>query len=121
MSRAACCLETDYGRRILSLMKGGALDGLSIGFRVKRSSPGRGATKRWLEEIDIREVSLVDEPSNDLARISTVKESVAAVALDGAYAKMQAALRSLSTAEAVPPSPDAELGKLAAQLRSYTR
>ncbi|CAH2409371.1 HK97 family phage prohead protease [Mesorhizobium escarrei] len=113
-------IETDYGRRILSLMKGGALDGLSIGFRVKRSSPGRGTTKRWLEEIDLKEVSLVDDPSNDLARVSTVKESAFAASMDDAYAKMQAALRSLSAAEAAP-SPDAELGKLAAQLRSYTR
>lgn len=114
-------LNTDYGRRILSLMAGGALDGLSIGFRVKRSSPGSGTTKRWLEEIDLREVSIVDEPSNDLARVAALKESLAAVALDDAYAKMQAALRSLSVVEAAPPSPDAELGKLAAQLRSYTR
>ncbi|MER8439292.1 HK97 family phage prohead protease [Mesorhizobium sp. M1312] len=113
-------LNTDYGRRILSLMAGGALDGLSIGFRVKRSSPGSGNTKRWLEEINLLEVSLVDEPSNNLARVSTVKESVAAVALDGAYAKMQAALRSLSAAEAVPAE-DVGLGRLAAQLRSYAR
>ncbi|TIU92429.1 MAG: hypothetical protein E5W01_05570 [Mesorhizobium sp.] len=74
-----------------------------------------GTTKRWIEEVDLREVSIVDELSND------VKESVAAVALDGAYAKMQSALRALSAAEAAPRSPDAELGKLTAQLRSYTR
>ncbi|WP_287238129.1 HK97 family phage prohead protease [Mesorhizobium sp.] len=114
-------LNTDYGRRILSLMVGSALDGLSIGFRVKRSSPGRGMTKRWLEEIDLREVSLVDDPSNDLARVATVKESVAAVALDGAYAKMQAALRSLSAGEAAPAAKDDGMGRLAAQLRSYAR
>ncbi|RUU45055.1 hypothetical protein EOC93_08715 [Mesorhizobium sp. M6A.T.Ce.TU.002.03.1.1] len=38
---------------------------MSIGFRVKRSSPGSGTSKRWLEEINLLEVSIVDEPSND--------------------------------------------------------
>jgi len=49
-------LDTDYGKRILSLMKGCALDGLSIGYRVKRSTAMRTGG-RMLDEIDLREVS----------------------------------------------------------------
>ncbi|WP_192355570.1 HK97 family phage prohead protease [Mesorhizobium mediterraneum] len=113
-------LETDYGRRILSLMKGGALDGLSIGFRVKRSSPGRGTTSRWLEDIDLREVSIVDEPSNDLARVALVKESAFAVDLDSAYAKMQKALRLLRDAKSVSTDDDG-LSGLADRIRACAR
>lgn len=103
-------LETDYGRRILSLMKGGALDGLSIGFRVKRSTPGRGTTSRWLDEIDLREVSIVDDPSNDLARVAAVK-SPALASSDDAYAKLQAALRNAAT---TAPSDGAHEGMMRA-------
>jgi uncharacterized protein len=44
-------IDTDLGRRLLSLMSAGVLDGLSIGYRVKRSTPGRGDVKRYLEEL----------------------------------------------------------------------
>ncbi len=111
-------LETDYGRRILSLMRGGALDGLSIGYRVKRSTPGRGTITRWIEAVDLKEVSIVDEPSNDLARVAMVKESASAVALDSAYAKMQSALRSLHDAD---PAPSNDEGDLAARIRAFAR
>lgn len=62
-------LETDQGRRLLSLMRAGVLDGLSIGFIPKRTSVGKGGVKRYLDEIDIREVSIVDDPSNDKSRV----------------------------------------------------
>ncbi|RWE49283.1 MAG: HK97 family phage prohead protease [Mesorhizobium sp.] len=107
-------LNTDYGRRILSLMQGGALDGLSIGYVVKRSSAGSGTAKRFLEAIDLREVSIVDEPSNDLARVATIKESSVTVDLDGAYAKMQKALRVM----AVTPANDNGLDDLAGRIRA---
>ncbi|RVD38553.1 HK97 family phage prohead protease [Mesorhizobium sp. M4A.F.Ca.ET.020.02.1.1] len=110
-------LNTDYGRRILSLMQGGALDGLSIGYVVKRSSAGSGTAKRFLEAIDLREVSIVDEPSNDLARVATIKDSLVAVDLEGAYAKMQKALRAM----AVTPANDNGLDGLAGRIRALAR
>lgn len=68
-------LDTDIGKRVYGLMKDGVLDGLSIGYRAKKSSkePGSGPAKRKLEIIDLAEISLVDTPSNDVARISDVK------------------------------------------------
>lgn len=113
-------LDTDYGRRILSLMKGGALDGLSIGFIVKRASPGTGTAKRFLEAIDLREVSIVDEPSNDLARVDAMKESVVTADLEGAYAKMQKALRAMAADMKVATADDG-LDGLAARIRAMAR
>jgi phage head maturation protease len=94
-------------------MKGGALDGLSIGYNVKKSSPGRGTTKRWLEVINLREISIVDEPSNDLARVTTVKQPGPS---DSAYEKLQAALRGLAANGS--SATDVAAGKLLASLRA---
>jgi HK97 family phage prohead protease len=70
-------LDTDHGRRIYGLMKDGVLDGLSIGYRVKKFTRGTGtaAPKRQLEGVSLFEVSLVDDPSNDRARVSAVKSA----------------------------------------------
>lgn len=68
-------LKTDQGERLLSLMKGGVLDGLSIGYVVTQSRPGSGRIGRHLTEIDLRELSVVDEPSNDEARITPLSAS----------------------------------------------
>lgn len=66
-------LDTDYGRRIHALMKDGVLDGLSIGYRPKKASAGKNGAKRQLDSVLLREVSLVDEPSNDKSRVTSVK------------------------------------------------
>ena len=66
-------LDTDRGRLIHALMRDGVLDGLSIGYRTKQASRLTGAAKRQLEVLDLSEVSIVDNPSNDLARMSEVK------------------------------------------------
>ena len=70
-------VESDFGQRIYGLMKDGALGGLSIGYRAKRAIKGDGVStpKRTLQEIILAEVSLVDEPSNALSRISSVKSA----------------------------------------------
>lgn len=67
-------LNTDFGKRVHGLMMDGALDGLSIGYRVKQYSPGvDDDTCRRLEHLDLMELSLVDDPSNDKARVTAVK------------------------------------------------
>lgn len=58
-------------KNILPSLQAGLLDGLSIGFYI----PEGGATVapngvRQLSEIDLREVSIVDDPADDAARIS---------------------------------------------------
>lgn len=67
-------LDTDHGRRIYGLMLDDVLDGLSIGYHVKAFVPGVGdGVRRRLQHLDLREVSLVGEPSNDKARVTAVK------------------------------------------------
>ena len=65
--------EVAKAREVLSLMRAGALDGLSIGFRtVKgRSDPTTGI--RRLEKIDLWEISVVTFPMLPEARVSAVK------------------------------------------------
>jgi hypothetical protein len=54
-------------------MEDGALSGLSIGFKPVKHGRGTGNVKRRLETINLREVSLVPEGSNDDARITDLK------------------------------------------------
>lgn len=65
-------LDSDTGKRIYGLMKDGVLDGLSIGFQTtaKTVIKGQGAAKRRLDKVRLGEISLVDEGSNPLARVS---------------------------------------------------
>jgi uncharacterized protein len=68
-------MGTERGQYIYEGMKSGALDGLSIGFRVKKFTMGTKPTEpsRTLEEIDLMEVSIVTFPANGKARVSAVK------------------------------------------------
>ncbi|MCF4166481.1 HK97 family phage prohead protease [Zavarzinia compransoris] len=65
-------LETARGREALSLLRLGALDGLSIGYStVGAAIAADGA--RLLQAIELHEISLVTLPANDAARVSWVK------------------------------------------------
>lgn len=59
------------GAEAYDLVKAGALDGLSIGYRTVKASD-RGNT-RIISEADLWEVSLVTFPMNEMARIDAVK------------------------------------------------
>lgn len=96
-------MDTDIGRRVYGLMKDGALAGLSIGYRAKRAVPApRGAAhRRMLEAVDVFEVSVVDEPSNDRAKVLALK-SLDALGIED-FREIEAILRTkgLSRADAV--------------------
>ena len=68
-------LKTTAGRDAYELLKMGALDGLSIGFRAtpKGYSYDKRKKTRVLEEVDLMEVSLVTFPMNPQAKIQSVK------------------------------------------------
>ena len=67
-------LETTAGRETHALLKAGALDGLSIGFRaIKFSFDKVKPMLRFLEEIDLKEISVVTFPMNERALIANVK------------------------------------------------
>jgi Escherichia/Staphylococcus phage prohead protease len=70
--------DTPRGREahaLLTMKPRPALDGLSIGFRVKKFTLGTkpNEPRRTIEKIDLLEISLVSFPANPLARVSAVK------------------------------------------------
>lgn len=62
------------GREVLSLLRAGAIDGLSIGFRTQRAQTDAQTGIRSLLEIDLWEISIVTFPMNDAARVGSVKQ-----------------------------------------------
>ncbi|MBX9759165.1 MAG: HK97 family phage prohead protease [Beijerinckiaceae bacterium] len=68
-------LNTERGQYIYEGLKAGALDGLSIGFRTVKHRNGTkaGEPKRYLEKLELMELSIVTFPANDKARIGAVK------------------------------------------------
>lgn len=73
-------LDTDQGKWTYAQLKEGALKGLSIGYRVmpngaRKGSDRIGEPKRYLKAVHLREVSLVDDPSNVKANVYAVKSA----------------------------------------------
>ena len=68
-------MNTQKGREVYELMKMGAIDGLSVGYRVdaKGYSYDERGKKRMLREVDLMEISAVTFPMNPKARVSAVK------------------------------------------------
>ena len=62
-------------REVHSLMKTGALDGLSIGFRTVRSGKAASQGVRRILEADLWEISVVTFPMLPSARVSDVKHA----------------------------------------------
>ena len=68
-------LKTQAGRDAYELLKMGALDGLSIGFRANpdQVSYDKRSRKRIIKEVDLMEISLVTFPMNPKATVNQVK------------------------------------------------
>lgn len=74
LGKGQLLLDLEKGREVYSLMKAGVLDGLSIGYRVTKQSQDRANPHiRFLDEIDLREVSAVMFPCNEESVITSVK------------------------------------------------
>jgi len=71
--RGKLAIEVAKAREVLSLMRAGAIDGLSIGFRTVKGVRDRRSGVRRLEKIDLWEISIVTFPMLPEARISNVK------------------------------------------------
>jgi HK97 family phage prohead protease len=63
--------QIQAGKEAYELVKAGAMDGLSIGYRTTRTKDANGA--RMIEKADLWEVSLVTFPMNEMSRIDAVK------------------------------------------------
>ena len=69
-------MGTQKGRETYELLKMGALDGMSIGFKADPTKQGYNENKRGvrtLKEVDLMEISLVTFPMNEQAMVQSVK------------------------------------------------
>jgi uncharacterized protein len=64
--------EIARAREVLAMMRSGAIDGLSIGFRMVKGARDRHGVRR-LEKIDLWEISVVTFPMQPEARVSAMK------------------------------------------------
>ena len=73
--KGSLALGTQQGREAYELLKMGALDGLSIGYKAdpKKQEYDERRRRRMLKEVDLMEISLVTFPMNPKARVSAVK------------------------------------------------
>jgi len=65
--------EVAKAREVHALMRAGALDGLSIGFRTVKGRRDRVSGVRRLEKVDLWEISVVTFPLLPEARVATMK------------------------------------------------
>ncbi|MDQ6434380.1 HK97 family phage prohead protease [Mesorhizobium sp. LHD-90] len=88
-------LDVAAAKEAYVLLKAGALDGLSIGFRSIRDRWDSAKKVRFLEEVDLREISLTAFPMNESAAVQAVKNEEFAqrvvAAINRAHARIRAA------------------------------
>lgn len=65
--------EVGRAREVMALMRAGALDGLSIGFKTVKARRDRATGVRRIETIDLWEISIVTFPLLPEARITSIK------------------------------------------------
>ncbi len=87
--------EVAKAREVLSLMKAGILDGLSIGFRTVKARTDAKSGVRRVAEVDLWEISIVTFPMLPGARVTSVESEGKGVDL---AAEMHAAARRIRAA-----------------------
>ena len=92
--------EVMRARELLALVKAGAIDGLSIGFRTVKARIEPRTRVRKLDQIDLWEISIVTFPLLAGARVRAVKERSASPPLAIARARGEREWRALSAAGA---------------------
>lgn len=84
--------DVTKGREAAILMKAGAIDGLSIGYRVIKAEPNTKTGGRLLREIDLWEVSLVTFPMLGTARATQENQPAEIIPADDIATALAAAL-----------------------------
>jgi len=71
-------MGTQKGKEVYELMKMGAIDGLSVGYRVDAKNHHYDERRKYrvLKEVDLMEISAVTFPMNPRARIQAVKSDM---------------------------------------------
>jgi HK97 family phage prohead protease len=81
-------LAVARAREVHALIRDGAVDGLSIGYRVRLAGKDRRRGQRILEKLDLWEISVVTFPMLPAARVSQVKGDLLAAAIRRAADKL---------------------------------
>jgi HK97 family phage prohead protease len=87
--------EVARGRELLSLLRAGAIDGLSIGFRTVRGRIDPKTRIRSLLAVDLWEISIVTFPLLAGARVHAVKQANSPPRASFARARAEADLRAV--------------------------
>jgi HK97 family phage prohead protease len=100
--------EVARGRELLSLLRAGAIDGLSIGFRTAKARIDPRTRVRSLLAVDLWEISIVTFPLLAGARVRAVKQAGAPPRVSFARARAEQDWRAVMgglAAEAPPRAP----------------
>ncbi len=89
-------LAVAKAREVHALMRSGAIDGLSIGFRAERARKDAATGVRHLEKLDLWEISIVTFPMLPGARVSAIKRLQPPQDQAALAAAIRAAARRLS-------------------------
>lgn len=104
--------DVTLGREAMALMRAGAIDSMSIGYRTIEAVSEAGGRVRKLMEVDLFEVSLVTFPMNESAQITDVKSikterEFEAFLRDAGYSRKEAAAITLHGFKAITGQRDA--------------
>lgn len=87
-------LDVAKAREVCSLMRQGAVDGLSIGFRTLLSTKDAATGVRRLTKLDLWEISVVTFPMLTEARVSAIKSGSTRTVTSEAYARLARQIRA---------------------------
>jgi HK97 family phage prohead protease len=74
LAKGRLLLGLSKAKEVYEMLREGIIDGLSIGYRVVKATSARGQEAvRTLEDVDLREISTVLFPMNEMAVIGSVK------------------------------------------------
>jgi uncharacterized protein len=93
IARGRLIPEVARGRELLSLLRAGAIDGLSIGFRTAKARMDLNTRIRRLFAVDLWEISIVTFPMLMGARVRAVKHSHARTLAEREWWRCAARLR----------------------------
>jgi HK97 family phage prohead protease len=79
--RGRLLTEIARAREVLALMRAGAVDGLSIGFRAVEGRAQARTGVRRLSKIDLWEISVVTFPMQPEARVGTISRALPSASL----------------------------------------
>ena len=106
--------EVQLGREAMAMLRAGAIDSMSIGYRTIEAIPEAGGRVRKLTEVDLFEVSLVTMPMNEMAKVTDIKSirterEFEAFLRDAGYSRKEAAAITLHGFKAITGQRDAGL------------